>query len=143
MPTTFCFVFLFAKFCFADSETLRQNEFLHWRVGPKKPLGTTHAIYKQSTSNASNNFKGRYIPPLGALQTALVVKNPPASAGDVRDAGSIPGSGRSPGGGSGNPLQCSCLENPVDRSRWATVHRASKSRTKRKQFSAEARTSLC
>ena len=44
--------------------------------------------------------------------TALVVKNPPAKAGDRRDVGSIPGSGRSPGGGHGNPLQCSCLENP-------------------------------
>ena len=45
----------------------------------------------------------------------LVVKNPPANAGDVRDAGLIPGSGRSPGGGHGNPLQYSCLENSMDR----------------------------
>ena len=44
-----------------------------------------------------------------------VVKNPPANAGDTRDAGSISGSGRSPGGGHGNPLQYSCLENPMDR----------------------------
>ena len=42
---------------------------------------------------------------------ALVVKNPPANAGDIRDAGLIPGSGRSPGGGYGNPLQYSCLKN--------------------------------
>ena len=57
-------------------------------------------------------------------------KNPPASAGDVRDAGSIPGSGRSPGGGHGNPLQGSCLENPVDGGAWwATVHSVAKSRT--------------
>ena len=48
-------------------------------------------------------------------QMALVVKNPHANAGDVRDAGSIPGSRRSPGGGHGNPLQCSCLKNPMDR----------------------------
>ena len=41
----------------------------------------------------------------------LVIKNPPANAGDIRDTGPIPGSGRSPGGGNGNPLQCSCLEN--------------------------------
>ena len=41
----------------------------------------------------------------------LVIKNPPANAGDIRDTGSIPGSGRSPGGGYGNPLQCSCLEH--------------------------------
>ena len=53
---------------------------------------------------------------------ALVVKNPPATAGDIRDASSISGSGRSPGGGHGNPLQYSCLENPMDRGVWqATV----------------------
>ena len=44
-----------------------------------------------------------------------MVKNPPANAGDIRDEGSIPGLGRSPGGGHGNPLQYSCLENPMDR----------------------------
>ena len=55
----------------------------------------------------------------------LVVKNLPASVGD---AGSIPGSGRSPGGGDGNPLQYSCLENPMDRETWwATVHGATES----------------
>ena len=54
---------------------------------------------------------------------ALVVKNLPASAGDKRDMGSNPGSGKSPGVGSGNPLQSSCLENPMDRETWpATVH---------------------
>ena len=59
---------------------------------------------------------------------ALVVKNPPANAGDVRDRGSIPGLGRSPGGGHGNPLQYSCLENPMDRGDWqTTVHRFAKS----------------
>ena len=64
-------------------------------------------------------------------QVALVVKNPPAKAGDIRDAGSIPGSGRSSGGGNGNPLQYSCLENPMDRGAWwATVHSVSKSRTR-------------
>ena len=47
-------------------------------------------------------------------QVVLVVKNPPDNAGDIRDAGSIPGSGRSPGGGHGNPFQYSCLENPMD-----------------------------
>ena len=50
-----------------------------------------------------------------ASQVALVVKNSPANAGDMRDKGLIPGSGRSPGGGHGNPLQHSCLENPIDR----------------------------
>ena len=66
----------------------------------------------------------------GASQVALAVKNPPADAGDARDVGSILGSGRSPGGGHGNPLQYSCLENPKDRGAWqATVHRVAKSRT--------------
>jgi len=46
---------------------------------------------------------------------ALVLKNPPATAGDIRDLGLIPGSGRSPGEGNGNPLQYSCLENPIDK----------------------------
>ena len=59
-----------------------------------------------------------------------MLKNLVANAGDIRDMGSIPGSGRSPGGGHGNPLQYSCLENPMDRGPWwATVHRVSKSRT--------------
>ena len=54
---------------------------------------------------------------------ALVVKKPLASAGDIRDAGSIPRLGRSPGEEHGNPLQYSCLENPMDRGAWqATVH---------------------
>ena len=54
---------------------------------------------------------------------ALVVKNPPANAEDVREAGSIPGLGRSPGEGSGNPLQDSCLGNPMDRGAWwAAAH---------------------
>ena len=62
---------------------------------------------------------------------ALVIKNPPASAGDIKDVGSIPGFGRSPGGGHGNPLQDSCLENPMDRgAQQATVHGVTKSRTR-------------
>lgn len=60
-----------------------------------------------------------------------MVKNLPASAGDVMDAGLIPGLGRPPGGGHGNPLQCSCLESPMDRGDWwATVHRVTKSQTR-------------
>ena len=49
---------------------------------------------------------------------ALVVKNPSANVGDIRNAGLIPGSGRAPGGGHGNPLQYSFLENPMDRGTW-------------------------
>ena len=59
-----------------------------------------------------------------------VIKNPPANAGDATEVGSIPGSGRSPGGGHGNPLQDSCLGNPMDRGAWrATVHGVAKSWT--------------
>ena len=60
---------------------------------------------------------------------ALVVKNRSVNAGDVRDAGSIPRLGRSPGEGNSNPLQYSCLENPMDRGAWwATIHGVAKSR---------------
>ena len=59
-----------------------------------------------------------------------MVKNLPASAGDVRDMDSIPGLGRPTGGEHGNPLQCPCLENPMDRGTWWTmVHRVAQSRT--------------
>ena len=58
----------------------------------------------------------------------LVVKNPPANAGDARDVGLMPGSGRSPGVGNGNPFQYSCLENLMDRGAWqVTVHGVAKS----------------
>ena len=60
-----------------------------------------------------------------AFQEVLVVKNLPANAGDVGDSGLIPGSGRSPGGGNGNLLQYSCLENPMDRGAWTGSKRAS------------------
>ena len=60
----------------------------------------------------------------------LVVKNLPANARDIRDMGLIPGSGRSPEGGHGNPLQDSCLENLMDRRAWwATVYGVAKNRT--------------
>ena len=59
-----------------------------------------------------------------------MVKNPPANVGDTRDVGSVPGLGRSPEIGNGDPLQDSCLENPMDRGGWwATVHGVAKSGT--------------
>ena len=65
-----------------------------------------------------------------ASQVVLVVKNLLASVGDARDMGLTPGLGRSPGVGNGNPIQYSCLENPMDRGAWrATVHRVTKSQT--------------
>ena len=70
-----------------------------------------------------------------------VVKNPPASAGDIGDAGSIPGWGRSPGEGNGSPLQYSCLGNPMDRGIWqATVHGVTKESDTTEQLRACAHT---
>ena len=69
------------------------------------------------------------IPCLG-FPGGSVVKNPPANAGDAGDSVSISGSGRSPGGGNGNPFQYSCLENPVDKGAWwVTVHGVTKNQT--------------
>ena len=69
----------------------------------------------------------------------LLVKNPPANVGDIRDEDSIPGSGRSPGRSYGNPLQYSCLENPMNRgSGQATIHRV----TERKSWSRLKRVSI-
>ena len=68
---------------------------------------------KLSRSRIAGSYK--------SSQVALVVKNPPANAGDSGNAGSIPGSGRSPGEGHGNPLQFSCLENPTDRGAWRAI----------------------
>ena len=91
-----------------DTDYVSKIHLLHWQLGslPLVPLGKP--------------VSGPYI---YASPVALVVKNLPASAGDIRDAGLIPGLGRSPGGGHSNPLRYSCLENPMDRgSWWATVH---------------------
>ena len=69
-----------------------------------------------------------------------MVKKPSASAGDIRYLGSTPGLGRSPGGGHGNPLQFSCLENPMDIGAWrAAVHGVAKSQTRLKELGTHAR----
>ena len=68
-----------------------------------------------------------------------MAKNPPGNTGDIRDGGSISGSGRTPGKGHGNPLQYSGLENPMDRGVWqAKVHRVAKSQTQLKQIKMHA-----
>ena len=73
---------------------------------------------------------------LCTVSSKLVAKNLPANTGDVRDSSSIPGSGRSPGVGNGNPLQYSCLGNPMDRGVWwARLHRVTTSRTRLKWLS--------
>ena len=77
--------------------------------------------------------KNQTVSYLNNRQVAIVVKKPPANAGDVRDVDSIPESERSPGKWHGNPFQYSCMENPKDRGTWqATVHRIEKSWTRLK-----------
>ena len=89
------------------------------------PLLTFNSLWRSSAWRAEMSHSS---------QVALVVKNPSANAGDIRHAGSIPGLRTSPGGGHGNPLQCSCLENSTDRGIWwATVHRVQKNWTWLKQ----------
>ena len=88
------------------------------------------------TSVLSHQHWGRH---LAWFPSGLVVKNPPANAGDSEDLGSVPGLGRSPGGGNGNRLQYSCLGNPMDRRAWpATVHRVAKNRIRLRQLSMHA-----
>ena len=77
----------------------------------------------------------QYVKCYGGFPGGSVVKNLPANAGDIRDVGSSPGLGRSSGGEHGNPLQYSCLENPVNRGAWkATVHGVAKSRRRLSDF---------
>ena len=83
---------------------------------------------KKQDSDGIVQIKERQV--FGGFPGGAVVKNLPANVGDERDVGSIPGSGRSPEEGNGNPLQYSCLENPMDRGAWwVTVHRVAKSQT--------------
>ena len=94
-------------------------------------MGSQRVIHDLMTEKQLTTF-GRVIYLLGFLG-ALVVKNIPAIAGDIRDVGSVPGSGIFPGERHGNSFQCSCLENPMDRGAWwATVHRVTRSGTQLK-----------
>ena len=90
----------------------------------------------QSGATVSSMTREKELPPKHwASQVALLVKNLPANAADIRDMGSILGSGRSPGGGHGNPFQYSCLENPMVRgASWATVLRIAKNQTQLKRL---------
>ena len=100
-----------------------------------KALRTAEQRHGQSPSWMASHCPEVYnsktsIEPRRASQELLVVNDPPANAGDARDMGSNHGWGRSPGGGNGNLLQCSCLENSMDRGAWrATVHGIVKSWT--------------
>ena len=103
------------------------NGFRQAQLPPQVNDSRSHIIQQ-----SSNVFNLEYREPW-ASQVAPVIKILPAKAGDFRDAGSIPGSGRSPGGGHSNPLQCSCQEHP--HGWWATVHSVAKSQTRLKRLS--------
>ena len=111
--------------CFCSSPTHRHHS------GGLPPSFQHHLALDTHYSLLNTHLYSR-----GASQVVLVVKNPPANAGDLRE----PGSGRPPGGGPGNPLQYPFLENPMDRGTWrATVHGIAKSWTRLKRLS----THLC
>ena len=96
---------------------------------------TVHGVAKSRAQLSNLTFF------LRASQVAQVVKNLPANTGDIRDTDSVPGLERSPGGGHGNPLQYSCLENPMDRGACqAIVHGLAKSWTQQKRLSMHAYT---
>ena len=87
-------------------------------VSEQKTLGTQGPLSLNVPQWHIDYFKLKLLredPMQESSQVTLVVKNPPANAGDIKDAGSIPGLGRSPGGGHSNPFQYSCLENPINR----------------------------
>ena len=105
----------------------------------RKESDTTERLNNNNNNNNNNNKIYKPIRFISiylfnrASQVTLVVKNLPANVRDTRDVGLIPGSGRSPGEGNGNPLQYSCLENPLDRGAWqAIVHGVAKSWTRLK-----------
>ena len=103
-----------------------------WDPGPREPrrkLGGPDEMLPEPNLRFRLMVYPPHPPPCNyrAFQVVLVVKNPSADSGDIRDMGSIPESGRSLGEGHGNPLQYSCLENPMDRGTWrATVHGVTK-----------------
>ena len=137
--------------CLADSRAATEAQVCtrtacasSWRAGGSISFSSAHPgpIPQGLKGCWTRSQRGDLWPPLlspcppgplrvtGASQVVLVVKNSPANAGDTKRLGSIPGSGRSPGGGPGNPFQYSCLENSRDRGALrATVHGAAKSQT--------------
>ena len=101
-----------------------------------KECRMTKSRQGQGNGFPPNASRGTWLYQHLASQVALAVKNPPAGAGDLGGVGSIPGSGRCPGVGHGNPLQDSCLENPMDREAWqATVHGVTQSQKQLKRLS--------
>ena len=109
----------------------------HWKSNPCTLIIEFKINYKDRRGALYNPNISKNNPvskSLGASQLALVIKNMPANAGDIGDTGLIPGLGISPRRGHGNPLQYSCLENPMDRGAW----RATESQTRLKELSMQA-----
>ena len=103
-------------------EMATHSSILAWEIPWIDEIGGLQSMGLQRVRHDWNDLACIYTH-IWAFQVVLVVKNSPANAGDRRDQGLIPGSGRSPGGGHSNPLQYSCLEKPVDRGAWqAAVH---------------------
>ena len=116
-------------------ETLVQAQNIHvpvWKLPGRKRINSPFLLFV-----SFNPQQTRWnLPYWRASQVALVTKNPPANAGDVRDKGATSGLGRPSGGGHGNPFQYSCLENPMDRGALqAIVHSGAKSCTQLKWLS--------
>ena len=110
---------------------------------PGKNTGWVTNPFSRGSSVFVGGFFTAQLPgkPERSSQVALVVRNLIAKAGDIRDVGLIPGLRSFPAEGNGNPLQYSCLENPMDRGDWrATVHRVAKSQTQLKRLSSQAPT---
>ena len=109
---------------FGGSKTGMNEPVYSWRcwlVGTWAQQTSNFAIIRMLGTSCGNSvhFISQYLENTHmALQVALVVTNPSANAGDIRDLGWIPGSGRSPGGGHGNPFQYFCRKNPVNRGTW-------------------------
>ena len=116
----------------------KHPSYLFYTHGFRIRFYLTKQSHKQLSKKTNRKLRTQDV--CWASQVVLVVKNLPANAGDKRDPGSIPGRGKSPGGGHGNPLQYACLEHPMDRGTWrATAHGVAKSRTWLKWLSTHAR----
>ena len=120
----------------SHSHTQSHLDFLQWDLPGVLRLTFRSIIHSGLISLKHESLCLDFFLACGSSQVALGVKNSSDSAGDLRDAGFIPGSGRSPGGGYGSPLQFSCLENSMDRGAWwATIHRVVRSWTRVKWLS--------
>ena len=114
---------------------------LSTRGGQRCSPNLPHSSLPHPTCSLVHSLRLRFYCPanrfISGLPRGLSSKESPCHAGTATDAGSIPGLGRSPGGGNGNWLQCSCLDNPIDRgSWWAIVHRVAKSQTQLRDWTA-------